>query len=67
MLEDLGAVPDDWPADYITFEGVTSVSGAEIEAWVVRRKLIEQMPGVAMASGERRHILVLMPPDLRTP
>lgn len=67
LLEDLGCVPGDWPADYITFQGITNVTGDEIAAWVARRKLTAKLPGVTMASAERRPITVLFPPDLRQP
>lgn len=67
MLKDLDCLPGDWPADYITFEGPTDVTGAEIAAWVARRKLTAKLPGVALASGERRHIQVLLPPDFYMP
>lgn len=67
VLKDLDCLPGDWPVDYITFEGNTDVTGAEIAAWVARRKLTARLPGVSMASGERRPIMILMPPDMREP
>lgn len=67
MLKDLGCLPGDIEADFITYQGITVVTGAELAAWAARRKLLAHLPGVTMASGRGEHLLVLLPPDVRKP
>jgi hypothetical protein len=67
MLEALGCLPSDIEADFITYQGITDVTGAELAAWAARRKLSENLPGVGLASGRGRHLLVLLPEGVHKP
>lgn len=67
MLEDLGCLPGDIQADYITYEGITDVTGAELANWATRRKLTENLPGAKLTPGRGQHLLVLLPEGVRRP